>query len=215
MKKQRYLTRSIIALVLAILTTVPWIGYIFGVAGVILAIDTLISLKKAKLRKGKAFAISALIIVPVIMLIKIMIFLAYVFSGVFSSVADFSQLGYEDAVIKCEEQTGDLQTACYMGLLVLHSNDTRVKSGETCYGIKLEEAKTACFTFVAALTNNTKICEEITISGSPTETWDIRNYCLAMIAQDSSYCEYISDSKIKLRCTSETTQRRIEKDIYS
>ena len=214
-KEKRIFPKAIISFILAILTATPMIGYIFGLASIILAIDLLVSLNKEKNKRGKALAISALVITASIVLIKIIVFFTSLFGGIIGAVGNFSQLSYEDAVVKCKEQAGDLQTTCYMGLIVLHANDTRVKSGETCYNIGLDESRATCFSFVAALTNNTKMCEEIKLKENLQETFDMRNYCFAMITNKGDYCGYISDSAAKLKCESEIMKRKMGKDIYS
>jgi len=215
MRKRRFLVRSLVALIFAVLTVVPWVGYLFGLVSVILAIDSLVQLKKDKTKKGKVLAIFALIITVIIVVIKISIFLTSLFSGFFQTVANFSQLSYENAFEECKKQEENRQVVCYIGLFILHANDTRVTSGETCYNIKFDDARTTCYLFVAGLTNNTEFCKKIEIKDNPQETLDMRNQCFAMITKDAIYCEYILNITTKFDCKSEIMKKEMEKFIYS
>jgi len=197
-------TKAVIAFVLAFLTLIPWIGYVSGIASIILSIDFLVELRDRKDKKGKALAILALIITASIVLFKVFLLLG----GLFHSVEEFSRLSYEDAILKCEQQKESFQETCYMGLLMLHSNDSRVTSGETCLNIAQNKIQVFCYSFVASLTNDTKMCERIEVENGLQETNDARNYCFAAVTKDMTWCGHILDPASKLKCVSDIEKNK-------
>ncbi|HZX45403.1 MAG TPA: hypothetical protein VFF28_07015 [Candidatus Nanoarchaeia archaeon] len=182
-----------IAVILALLAIIPWVGYLFGLAAIILGIDCLIKEKK------KGLAIAALVISIIIISVKISIAITGLLSGFLQPIAEFSQLDYEQALNKCQSQEGDLQSVCYAGLVLLHINDTRVESGDACINITADKTRVECLAFTAIMTNNTDLCLRIE-AYDMQETTDAKNYCIAMVTNDELYCSYISDYSQKLSC---------------
>jgi len=196
----------IVALILSILTIIPKIGFLFGLAGIIFAIDYLVKLKNNKKEKGKNIAILAIIITSVIIIIKIFLLT----SSLTQKIADFAQLDYEEALIECNNQNEDNQVICFIGLITIHSNDSRVQSGETCEGIISEEGKTACYVMVASLANNTEMCNKIRLD-DPIAEEELKNYCLAITTKNPVYCNMINNTQIRTRCTTDLLQYNFQK----
>jgi len=214
MKQKNIFIESLLALVFAILVLIPQIGYLLGFIAIILSIDILTKTKKGRIKKPtsetkrvKLFAIIAIITTFLIVLLKIIFFVTTTISPLTQIVSDFSQLNYEDALTKCQTQEEKTQGACYVGLIIFHLNDTRVTSGETCQQIKSINDQAYCLLFTAAQTKNIELCHQI--SDQSVESLDTKNHCLAILAQDVSYCENIADPQKKGQCVSETTQQKV------
>lgn len=200
-------TEIIFAIVLALLTLVPKVGWLFGFVAIILAIDSLVKIRDKKFENGKWIAIAALILAVVLIVVKIVLTI----TGVITTVGEFSNLNYEDAVEKCKTTSEDYEAICYMGIIVMHSNDSRVLDGQTCELPKLDETKAICFTMIAGVTNNTQICSRISLENVQLQS-DFNNYCLALASKDASYCANIVTVNIKSECIQQALKLKIRAD---